>query len=138
MTRAINTFFYVAILIALAGVVLGALYGAVVGIVIGAGTALGDFGSGYFDLMVVFEFIAGMAGLALLGVVFGGYFGVIGGVPLGIVVGIAVAIAQSRYERPYTAQQARFIGRVGDVVALIICIGVTIIGSLSGEGSVFM
>ncbi|MEO1645291.1 MAG: hypothetical protein AAFR67_08895, partial [Chloroflexota bacterium] len=85
----------------------------------------------------VFEFIAGMAGLALFGVMFGGYFGAIGGVPLGIVVGIAVAIAQSRYERPYTAEQARFIGRVGDVIALIACVGATIFGATEGGVMLF-
>ncbi|MEO0599749.1 MAG: hypothetical protein AAF126_26790, partial [Chloroflexota bacterium] len=48
--------------------------------------------------------------------------------------GIAVAIAQSRYERPYTAEQARFIGRVGDVVALIMCIaGVVFLAGSSGD-----
>ncbi|MEL6408613.1 MAG: hypothetical protein AAFN11_23060 [Chloroflexota bacterium] len=122
MKTAIKTFGYITLLIALAGGSLGAIYGVVVG----------------SYALITTSGVGGLLMGAWFGAIFGGIFGANAGGLMGIIVGLAVAIAQAPYSQPYTANQARFIGRVGDVVALIICIGVTIIGSLSGEGSVFM
>lgn len=122
MKRTLKTFGYIAFMIGLAGMALGALYGALVG-----GVTLMLTGG-----------LGGLLGGAWFGAIFGGFFGSLAGAGMGVVVGLAVAIAQASYTQPYTLAQARFIGRVGDVTILVVCIGAVIFSAGAGGELLFI
>ncbi|MEO1165600.1 MAG: hypothetical protein AAFV98_17575, partial [Chloroflexota bacterium] len=115
-------FFYIASQILFAGAILGAVYGIVF-------VTIGFSMDGLFDAMG--------AGI-VLAVIAGGLLGAGAGLGLGIIVAFAVTLVQAHYEHPFSQGEATLIGRVGDVTALVVCIGTVIVTAGSGEEVFFI
>ncbi|MEL6526906.1 MAG: hypothetical protein AAFQ07_14475 [Chloroflexota bacterium] len=121
--KSVKAFFYIASQILFAGAILGAIYGVVVAIL---GFALDDV---LGDIVV---------SLSILGLIVGGIYGTGAGLLLGIIVAFAVTLVQANYEHPFSQGEATLIGRVGDITALVVCIGTVIVTAGSGEEVFFI
>ncbi|MEL7436836.1 MAG: hypothetical protein AAFN11_23055, partial [Chloroflexota bacterium] len=120
--KSVKAFFYIASQILFAGAILGAVYGIVF-------VTIGFSMDGLFDAMG--------AGI-VLAVIAGGLLGAGAGLGLGIIVAFAVTLVQANYEHPFSQGEATLIGRVGDVTALVVCIGTVIVTAGSGEEVFFI